>query len=179
MDKKNSFGFALKRRPRRMILANSCLSLHLSFVTPAAQGGDLAQEYDQVRKIALKDPKVRAAFDRANEKLNKRIIEIDPALKPFVEGQRDGRKLKELASLPHRPVSGASHIVAKGETLTSIAKRYKVSVKALTKANHIAKEATLQVGQKLVIPCTRRIVRLDCCRERFETWDCVKCGWIA
>ena len=59
------------------------------FVTiPAAQGGDLAQEYDQVRKIALKDPKVRAAFDRANEKLNKRIIEIDPALKPFVEGQR-------------------------------------------------------------------------------------------
>ena len=121
------------------------------FVTiPAAQGGDLAQEYDQVRKIALKDPKVRAAFDRANEKLNKRIIEIDPALKPFVEGQR--KKPKELANLPRRPVSGASHIVAKGETLTSIAKRYKVSVKALTKANHIAKEATLQVGQKLVIP---------------------------
>ena len=121
------------------------------FVTiPAAQGGDLAQEYDQVRKIALKDPKVRAAFDRANEKLNKRIIEIDPALKPFVEGQR--KKPKELANFPRRPVSGASHIVAKGETLTSIAKRYKVSVKTLTKANHIAKEATLQVGQKLVIP---------------------------
>ena len=62
------------------------------------------------------------------------------------------KKPKELANLPRRPVSGASHIVAKGETLTSIAKRYKVSVKALTKANHIAKEATLQVGQKLVIP---------------------------
>ena len=155
--RKNSFGFCREKgQPRRMIhffaklLFGVCI---FGFVTiPAAQGGDLAQEYDQVRKIALKDPKVRAAFDRANEKLNRRIIEIDPALKPFVEGQRGGKKPKELANLPRRPVSGASHIVAKGETLTSIAKRYKVSVKAMTKANHIAKEATLQVGQKLVIP---------------------------
>ena len=97
--RKNSFGFCREKgQPRRMIhffaklLFGVCI---FGFVTiPAAQGGDLAQEYDQVRKIALKDPKVRAAFDRANEKLNRRIIE----------------------------------------------------------ANHIAKEATLQVGQKLVIP---------------------------
>ena len=136
------------------LLCGVCI---FGFVTiPAAQGGDLAQEYNQVRNIALKDPKVRAAFDRANEKLNKRIIEIDPALKPFVERQSGGKKPKELANLPHRAVSGASHIVAKGETLTSIAKRHKVSVKTLTKANHIAKEATLQVGQKLVIPSAPR-----------------------
>ena len=39
----------------------------LGIVTiPAAKGGDLAQKYNQVRRIALKDPKVRAAFDRAN-----------------------------------------------------------------------------------------------------------------
>ena len=94
--RKNSFGFCREKgQPRRMIhffaklLFGVCI---FGFVTiPAAQGGDLAQEYDQVRKIALKDPKVRAAFDRANEKLNKRIIEIDPALKPFVEGQRGGK----------------------------------------------------------------------------------------
>ena len=118
---------------------------------PAAQGGDLAQEYNQVRSIALKDPKVRAAFDRANEKLNKRIIEIDPALKPFVE--RQSRKPKKpTKQAPH----AVSHVVAKGETLTSIAKRYKVSVNSLTKANHIAKEATLRVGQKLAVPSAPR-----------------------
>jgi LysM repeat protein len=121
---------------------------------PAAQGGDLTQEYNQVRNIALKDPKVRAAFDRANERLNKRIIEIDPALKPFVERQSAGKKPNEPTKQSARTVSSVStmHIVGKGETLTSIAKRYKVSVNSLTKANHIAKEATLQVGQKLVIP---------------------------
>ena len=129
----------------------------LGIVTiPAAKGGDLAQQYNQVRHIALKDPKVRAAFDRANEKLNKRIIEIDPDLKPFVERQSGGQKPKKMADIPRRSASGAPHIVAKGETLTSIAKRYKVSVKSLTKANGIAKEATLRVGQKLVIPAAPR-----------------------
>jgi hypothetical protein len=118
---------------------------------PAAHGGDLAQEYNQVRSIALKDPKVRAAFDRANEKLNKRIIEIDPALKPFVERQSK-KPNKPTKQAPH----ALSHIVAKGETLTSIAKRYKVSIYSLTKANHIEKEATLQVGQKLAIPSAPR-----------------------
>ena len=118
---------------------------------PAVQGGDLAQEYNQVRSIALKDPKVRAAFDRANEKLNKRIIEIDPALKPFVESQSRKPK-KPTKQAPH----AVSHVVAKGETLTSIAKRYKVSVNSLTKANHIAKEATLRVGQKLAVPSAPR-----------------------
>ena len=128
------------------------------FVTiPAAQGGDLAQEYDQVRKIALKDPKVRAAFERANEKLNRRIIEIDPALKPFVEGQGAGKKSSEATGKsPQAVSSGTTHIVAKGETLTSISKRYKVSVDILTKANHIVKGTTLQVGQKLVIPSAPR-----------------------
>ena len=72
---------------------------------PAAQGGDLAQEYSQVRKIALKDPKVRAAFERANEKLNKRIIEIDPALKPFVEGQGAGKKSSEATKKSPHAVS--------------------------------------------------------------------------
>ena len=78
---------------------------------PTAQGGDLAQEYNQVRQIALKDPKVRAAFERANEKLNKRIIEIDPALKPFVEGQGAGKKSREATKKSLRAPSsaGATH----------------------------------------------------------------------
>ena len=45
-----------------------------------------------------------------------------------------------------------THTVAKGETLTSIARHYKVGVQSLLEANHISKQATLKVGQKLTIP---------------------------
>ena len=121
----------------------------------AAQGDDLALEYEQVKKIALKDPKVRAAFDKANQMLDRRMIQIYPSLKPFIEAQRAKAKRSEKAakSAPAlRSAAGRTHIVAKGETLTSIAKRYKLSVDRLAKANNIAKEGTLKVGQKLVIP---------------------------
>jgi hypothetical protein len=127
---------------------------------PAARGADLAQEYNQVRIIAMKDPGVRKAFDRANEKLNKRIIAIDPALKPFVERQSAGKTPNEPGKhspyLVSEAAKSTTHLVAKGETLTSIARQYKLSVNSLTKANNIAKEATLRVGQKLIIPSSPR-----------------------
>lgn len=45
-----------------------------------------------------------------------------------------------------------SHIVARGETLTSIAKMYSVSVTELQKYNHIDNPLKLQAGQTLLIP---------------------------
>jgi LysM repeat protein len=45
-----------------------------------------------------------------------------------------------------------SHIVARGETLTSIAKMYGVSVTELQKYNHIDNPLKLQAGQTLLIP---------------------------
>jgi LysM repeat protein len=117
-------------------------------------GADLNQEYIQVRKIALKDPKVQDAFEKANERLNERILEIDPALKPLVDKQ----------SLPPQPAATKTanaheHIVATGETLSSIAGRYHVTVAALKSANHIVDERKLRIGQKLVIPSTARPVQ--------------------
>ena len=50
------------------------------------------------------------------------------------------------------PQSGNSHVVAKGETLTSIAKMHKVTVDELKKFNHIENERTLQIGQTIQIP---------------------------
>ena len=54
-----------------------------------------------------------------------------------------------------KKLTKATHVVTKGETLTSIAKRYHVSVDMLVQANRISKQAPLQVGQRLVIPSTR------------------------
>jgi len=47
---------------------------------------------------------------------------------------------------------GNTHTVARGETLTSIAKVYKVGVDELQKANHIEDGRKLQAGQTIVIP---------------------------
>jgi len=50
------------------------------------------------------------------------------------------------------PQGGNSHTVARGETLTSIAKMYSVSVIELQKFNHIENDRKLQIGQTLAIP---------------------------
>ena len=50
------------------------------------------------------------------------------------------------------PVNGTTHVVARGETLTSIAKQYKVGVEELQKFNHIEDGRKLQAGQTIMIP---------------------------
>jgi len=85
-----------------------------------------------------------AAVDAARQKDNKAIVD---------------ELAKQLSTLggsakPPKPSAagdGKEHVVQKGETLTSIAKQYGVSVAALKKANNLTSD-TLAVGQKLVIP---------------------------
>lgn len=48
--------------------------------------------------------------------------------------------------------NGTTHVVARGETLTSIAKQYKVGVEELQKFNHIEDGRKLQAGQTVMIP---------------------------
>jgi LysM repeat protein len=50
---------------------------------------------------------------------------------------------------------GVKHIVAKGETLTSIAKQYNIPVADLHKANKTVNERKLQIGQVLSIPTAK------------------------
>ena len=47
---------------------------------------------------------------------------------------------------------GAKHLVAKGETLTSIAKHYNIPLVELQKANKNVNDRKLQIGQTLTIP---------------------------
>jgi LysM repeat protein len=48
--------------------------------------------------------------------------------------------------------SGNTHTVMRGETLTAIAKQYKVTVDELQKFNHIEDGRKLQAGQTIMIP---------------------------
>ena len=55
-------------------------------------------------------------------------------------------------SASHPAAGGNTHTVARGETLTSIAKMYKVTVDELQKANNIEDGRKLQAGQTIVVP---------------------------
>ena len=50
------------------------------------------------------------------------------------------------------PADANPHVVARGETLTSIARMHRVTIGELQKLNHIENDRTLQIGQTLVIP---------------------------
>ncbi len=53
--------------------------------------------------------------------------------------------------------SSGTHIVRKGETLTQIAKKYRTSVSAIAKLNHIRKNSGVHVGQKLKVTARQTI----------------------
>lgn len=52
------------------------------------------------------------------------------------------------------PINGVYHTVAKGDTLASIAQKYKVEVSAIIESeyNHLEEPYQIQVGQKLIVP---------------------------
>ncbi len=62
---------------------------------------------------------------------------------------------QSVSASPTAAPNGATHVVTRGETLTSIAKQYKVGIDELQKFNHIENDRKLQIGQTLVIPGTQ------------------------
>jgi len=67
---------------------------------------------------------------------------------------------------PHQ-VRDREHIVCRGDTAGSIARKYGISVRELVQANNLDKRATIRIGQKLKLPgrpqiaATRGVVELD------------------
>lgn len=154
------------------ILLLPALTLALSQNLPAAHPADMEKEYQQVRTIALRDPRVQAAYRDADRKLDAKIVQIDPALdsyvkakqaaregtpppptKPFAKARTTAKPAPKAAPVKPAPAPAAgTHVVGRGETLGGIAAKHRVSVSALIAANHIQDERKLRVGQVLVIP---------------------------
>ena len=64
----------------------------------------------------------------------------------------------EIADIPaDKWVSWRRHRVEGGETLTSIAKKYRVTPAAIAQANDLESGANLEAGEKLIIPATKPI----------------------
>src|SRR5437868_60883 len=56
---------------------------------------------------------------------------------------------------PEKWVSWRRHKVAPGDTLTSIAKKYRVTPAAIASANNLERNAALDTGEKLIIPAVQ------------------------
>ena len=70
-----------------------------------------------------------------------------PAAEPATEAPK-----AEAVPKPESAAGGPRHVVAKGETLTSIAKQYNISIADLKNANKIENERKIQIGQILIVP---------------------------
>lgn len=138
------------------------LSLALAFATTIfcreAGGQTFASGND---KAAAELEALSKKIDEQNIKidlLSQQILKLDKQIsntRPGVmigESTPSGSPTSAAAPAPTNAPNGSSHVVAKGETLTSIAKMHHVGVQELQKFNHIENDRALQIGQTIMIP---------------------------
>ena len=109
------------------------------------------KQQSQSLKESLANATTKAAQDRS--------ALLDEVSKMLAE-RREKDKAKEKAPTPAAAKSSEAyeHVVAKGDTLSSIVQAYngeyklKLTVESLRKANQLGKDTQLKVGQKLIIP---------------------------
>ena len=123
-----------------------------TFTPAAAQLSDAAQLEALAKKIDEQNAKI--------DTLSQQILKLEQEISNKRPGVMIGEKAPSPAASPvptdslPRPGGGSTHTVARGETLTSIAKLYKVGVEELQKFNHIEDGRRLQAGQTIMIPAS-------------------------
>src|SRR6266446_4071966 len=129
--------------------------LVLSAQTPAqspAASSDAAQLEALAKKIDAQNAKI--------DTLSQQILKLEQEISNKRPGVMIGENTPPPVASPAqadsaaRPANGDTHTVARGETLTSIAKLYKVGVEELQKFNHIEDGRRLQAGQTIMIPAS-------------------------
>ena len=113
--------------------------------TPAAGGSEAAQLLSLTKKIDEQNIKIDA--------LSQQILRLQQEIQ-HPRGTSLGSPLPVggETSPPAAAAGGSTHVVAGGETITSIEKMNKVGIDELKKFNHIENDRKLQIGQTLVIP---------------------------
>ena len=136
-----------------------CAISSLAFWTASAESpvpheGKSAQSA-QLEALVKKIDEQNAKIDALSQeilKLEQQLSHSRPGVMIGEASPAPATAAAPIASSPHSVVAGNVHTVARGETLTSIAKMYKVTVDDLQKANHIEDGRKLQAGQTITIP---------------------------
>jgi membrane-bound lytic murein transglycosylase D len=80
----------------------------------------------------------------------------DPGFELHLPQDTSQKFAAEIADIPSdKWVSWRRHRVEPGETLTAIAKKYRVTAQAIAEANDLERGSELEPGEKLIIPATR------------------------
>jgi len=145
---------------RSLILAGgcgACLFAAVSAQTLAPTPSRSASTTD-LQTLAKKIDEQNAKIDLLSQQILKLELQISNMRPGVMIGERPPAtattSVVPATPEPERQSSanGNSHIVARGETLTSIAKAHGVSVSDLQKLNHIDNPLKLQAGQTILIP---------------------------
>ena len=128
--------------------------------TMAPSPNQSVSQATQLQELTKKIDEQNAKIDMLSQEILKLQLEVTNR-RPGVmigEGASTGTTSTTTSTSSATPETSAktgndnSHTVARGETLTSIAKMYGVSVVDLQKYNHIDNPLKLQAGQTLLIP---------------------------
>jgi LysM repeat protein len=117
--------------------------------SPAGSG-----EAAQLQAISKKIDEQNAKIDTLSQqilKLEQQITNMRPGV---IIGEATPTAAPSAAATEasSHAANGNTHLVARGETLTSIAKMHGVTVSELQKLNHIENDRKLQIGQTIMIP---------------------------
>jgi LysM repeat protein len=131
----------------------------LSLCTASAQSPapDTAQssEAAQLQALAKKIDEQNAKIDALSQevlKLEQQLSHVRPGVMIGEGAPSPATAAVPAGSTSHPAIAGNTHTVTRGETLTSIAKMYKVTVDELQQANHIEDGRKLQAGQTIIVP---------------------------
>ena len=130
-----------------IFLFSISLTIHANAQSPApaAARSEASELLDLTKKIEEQNVKIDA--------LSQQILRLQQEIQ-HPRGTSLGSPLPVAGGTPSMAAAagGSTHVVARGETLTSIAKMHKVGIDELQKFNHIENDRKLQIGQTLVIP---------------------------
>ena len=120
--------------------------------SPAPPPGK-SPELTQLEALAKKIDEQNAKIDTLSQQILKLQQEMAEKRPGVIIGESTPASTPSAAADTATPAAGgASHTVARGETLTSIAKMYHVTVDELQRANHIDNPLKLQAGQTIIVP---------------------------
>ena len=123
--------------------------------TPVKSSPDAAQLEALAKKIDEQNAKIDTLSQQIL-KLQQQLASARPGIMIGEGAPATSSTTSTITPAPAEPAAKSSngnpHIVARGETLTSIAKMHGVTVSDLQKYNHIDNPLKLQAGQTIMIP---------------------------
>jgi LysM repeat protein len=145
-------------RPMKLLAICSSIGLSALLVTGPARAQTFAtgeKAHAQLDLLTKKIDEQNMKIDALSQqilKLEQQIAARPPGVVIGEPTPAPAAPAAAAAAAPGASPSGNAHVVAKGETLTSIAKTHKVGVSDLQKFNRIENDRALQIGQTIMIP---------------------------